>query len=459
MWSPCNKFIAAITQGAIEIRDPVTLNVLSTLKLGPLDTIFKHGTTVQLGFSPDGCFLTHFWLSGFVMWDLQTGIPTSVTFSQEANVESLNFSFTYSMDGKVLVILHTAYFNKNPPALIAYNFPGMPTHPYPVPEGCRLTRIWTHGEFLRFATLKQGGITIWETEFTLTLPPKVVKSLPTPDRVLSGRRIGQWLFLPTLSRLAISLPGKEGFSPDMTLIWDAVDSKFLLNTPLAGEMSFSSDGNFFTSYCCKTQQVYVWKDSPTGYTLHQTIKVSSFNLQHVMPVLSPNGESVVVVHGGIMNLWHTTDPIIDSNPNPAISHSKFIMGFSPDESFVVFAHYLGTTITILDLRSGDPQSEIDAEMEVRALGVTKSTIIVVGRDIVTWNLDMGKSKGNTSDSIQIKPFPTGLTSVVNVAFSPDGSHFVTSTNLGIAIANVTTGYCAYGLHSEVTFFSYYIQDY
>ena len=54
-------------------------------------------------------------------------------------------------------------------------------------------------------------------------------------------------------------------------------------------MSFSPDGRFFA---CGTiaSEIHLWKDSPTGYKLHQKVKTAGHEVCRTL--LSPNGESI-----------------------------------------------------------------------------------------------------------------------------------------------------------------------
>ena len=49
-WSPCGQFVSAPVEGVVEIRDPLTLRVLSTLQSTEIAVKFRYG----LAYSPDG---------------------------------------------------------------------------------------------------------------------------------------------------------------------------------------------------------------------------------------------------------------------------------------------------------------------------------------------------------------------------------------------------------------------
>ena len=126
----------------------------------------------------------------------------------------------YSMDGKILAVVHFDEDFDNT-FIATCNLSTKCTQLHHVTEGRIICPIWTHGEFLQFATVESGYITIWEVEFTLKQPPKVVKSLPIPENISDEYDETDFLFLLTRSRLAIALE-------DTLLIWDAQDFKILL---------------------------------------------------------------------------------------------------------------------------------------------------------------------------------------------------------------------------------------
>ena len=286
------------------------------------------------------------------------------------------------MDGKMLVVVYADYLSRA--TLVAtHEISTQRIHLFQVPEGLFLRPIWTHVEFLRFATAKRGSITIWQAEFTLTHPPEAVESFPAPDEIANANEDTQFLFLPSHSRLAIPLV-------DTLSVWDARDSKLLLTTDgSASSCSFSSDGCFFACAYGAIGEVNLWKESPAGYVLHQSFAAAD---PFTQPCLSPNGESILISTDSKIHLRHTKYPIIPNCPSLEMDLTSFILGFSPDDLSAAFARLWGETVTVLDLQSGDPQLEIETDLGVRGLGVTGSAIVVVGQDEVgTWSLTAGEA--------------------------------------------------------------------
>ena len=84
-------------------------------------------------------------------------------------------------------------------------------------------------------------------------------------------------------------------------------------------------------------------------------------------------------------------------------HDKdFIVGFPPGEVLAAVTQWENEVITILDLKSGIQQLVIDTDMAVYGLGITTSSIVVIGdrkfnnKVVVTWNLPTGDHIPNFS---------------------------------------------------------------
>jgi len=434
VWSSCSRFIAVETFKSTKVLDAVTLERLHT---------FTHLFSMDgwLSLSPDGRSLT--WIDGDngpTTWDLQTGGQISATPLAPDTRSPSYFSSAHSMDGKIVAFAYRD--SRNNTIISTYNLiSGTHVHSHRVSEGQIVAQIWTHGESLRFATVKPGSITIWEVGFTSEHTLAEIESLPAPD----DTSLRDHLFLPTLSRLAFILQ-------KAVLIWDARDSKFLLNFVGSYELrgpSFSSDGRFFA---CGSHfhGVHLWMESPTGYVLHQKL-VSGPAANWITPFLSPDGESIITSRGFETQLWRTTDPINSPSgvpPQPA-EQTGFVLAFSPDRSLIATRRLGENIATIVDLKSGDPRLIVDTGMKICGLGVTADTVVVVGEGkIVTWNLPAGDcvldARANIHDSVWTivfdhpSPPPKRLHSA---SISPDFSHLVITREEGggLDIYDMRTG--------------------
>ena len=354
----------------MEIRDGATLMLLNTLK----PSNYSH----TLKFSPDSRLLTQIGKKNRTLttWDLQTGGSVDTTFPEDVGWD---LSFTYFMDKKMLAVTYTKDLGQDF-FVGTHDLSAARTHLYQVPEGRVIPPIWAHGEFLRFATVEPGSITIWEAEFTLTHPPKLVESFPDPREIPHRTVTSEILFLPSPSRLAIA-------DYPRVSVRDLRGSKPLLNARIsAKQLSFSSDGHLFAYYHTgDTGEVHVWKESPAGYVFHQKLAVVSSS--PVDLCLSPNGKSILISPYSKIHLRHTKDPILPDHGFRKVDTRSFTLAFSPDKLLAAFAREGGDKVTVLDLRSGDSQLTADTHMEVRGLGVTESAVAVVSEySVCTWSL-------------------------------------------------------------------------
>ena len=393
-WSPCSRFIATACSMSCDVV------VLDAMTLEKLHTMYPQDqgiTWVKLIFSPDSHLLTGYSYNSecIVSWDLQTGGLISNINTSDTNTCN---SMTYSGCGTMLGGL----FDRK--TIIVYDIPsGAQISSHSVNESA-VDSIWTHGKNLQFATMKPGYIAIWEVSFTSDHPPAQVSSLPTPDN-FSNKGL---VLLPTLPLLAFFLDKR-------VIVWDAQHQKNLLG-PIDIEdpriMSFSSDGKFFV-YRTGTLEFHLWKKSPDGYLPHKKYRSDHGS---IIPVVSPNGGSIISFGGLLLQLWHTKNPSTSppSIPTPASQHtSDFLLEFSPDGSLVAFTRWLDKTVTVLDLKSGNPHLVINADTVICGIGITESRITVVGDGkIISWELPRGdyapNAQRNIDDSVQTTTFEHSL---------------------------------------------------
>jgi len=443
VWSPCSRYIA------VSSGDPPMIEILDALTLRQLHKFDSQDRHEWLSFSPDSRSLTQFSLSRsrLTTQDLQTGGQINTIPFISHTADSRYLSSTYSVDGKMFAV---AYRDSESTGISTYNLlSGTHTHSHRAPDGHIVAPIWTHGEFLRFVTVKPGSITVWEVGFTSTHTLTKVESLPTPG---NDHHFQPILFLPTLSRLAF-------YRYEEVMIWDARDSKLLLNTSGDRPMSFSSDGQFFA---CGTpdEEIHLWKESPAGYLLHRKIipgitkEVGCDHVHHsIEPFLSPDGESIIASMGYKIHLWRTTDPItsLSSVPTRPTGEDDFILEFSPDGSLVAIARKGEKTATVLDLKSGNPRLVIDTGVGVHSMRVTEDAIVVAGKGwIIAWNLPAGEhvlgARADVDDNVRAMTFshpelfPKRSQSV---AISPDLNYAVITRGLkgseGLDIFDLSTG--------------------
>jgi len=451
IWSPCSTFIAiGGSKSTTEILDGATLKRVKSLTSQPGNTrllTFSAGSRSLTRFSPEP--------GSSVSWDLRTGVPVGVISPElvkrrlhpyeEETIEQFPVSITYSRCETMFGVLFRHPDIAKTANIITYNVLSGASIGHCSVEKLFAKMIWTHGKHIRFATLGSGSITIWEVEFFLEYPATEVKSLPIPNNFDPSRPV---LYLPTHSRLAFV---KDGVS-----VWDAQHSKFLLADKwLKGDqMSFSADGHFFA---CDAhgEELYLWKDSPTGYTFHRKFK---FDAKVLGQTLSPDGQSILAFDGLTVQLWRTTDltPTISAPDLSLHPPADFVLGFSPDVSLAVAARWMHGTATVIDLRSGIPRLTIDAGMGISSVGVGGGTVVAVGHSmIVTWNLPQTdrdlNATANINNSIRATHFNYWPTGTKHVAISSDLSCIAlvrrTSTAQRLEIYDMTTGKYLAGVKS------------
>ena len=398
-WSPCKRYIA------VSRSNPATIEILDAVTLEQLQTFKAQHEDGWLSFSPGSRSLTHFndGHDGLTTWDLQTGGQINTIPSTSHMADSQCFSSTYSINGEMVAI---AYEDQGDTAtgISIYNLPsGTHVYSYHSSVGRIVAPIWTVGECLQFVTVNPGAITIWKITFTSIHTLTEVESLSAPDNIGD---LETALFLPSLSRLAY-------LHQNEVIIWDAQDSKLLLNCSgdnYYPEMSFSPDGCFFA---CETvdQGTNLWKDSPAGYVLHRKL-ISRIGASSGGPLLSPNGESIITSRFRETLLWHTTDPIssLSTISTQPAGLTDFFLEFLPGGSSVVTAQQRGNTVKVLSLKSGDPWLVIDTGVKICGMGVAGNAIVVVSKGrIITWNLPAEDHVPNTRVTID--------DSISNVAFN------------------------------------------
>ena len=396
-WSPCSQFIAATSKNAgepINVLDPMTLDHLTILRT-PLNF-----SAHELFFSPDSNMLTCFSLTPdtLITFDIQTGgLVSTISLEHQSPSETYPFH-TYSKCGTMFASLQS--------------IEGISTvHTYNILSGTHIDsisleldsqNIWADGECLQLAALESEFITIWEIGFTLEHPAANLQSLPVPD---SFHLAESYFLLPTLYRLA--------FIVELTAyIWDAQNSKFLLEfsgDSDVSKISLTSDG----SIACIIDhlEIYLWKESPTGYILHK--KIIANNIPHyavAMPSLSPDGEFLAVEAGSTLQAWHTRELIASTTPAQNLEGKLFILGFSPDGLLAAITQFSHNTVTVLSLKSGTPQLIIDTGLEICGLGIAGDVIVVVGDGkVIAWNVPAGNCARvniNNSSWTTVFDYPT-----------------------------------------------------
>ena len=199
-WSPCGRFIARSVEesAVVEILDATTLGKIKALRASSDSTRF-------LDFSPDGRTLTGFGRRlELTSWDLQTGGAICTIPPEINNIYPRCFSSAHSEDGRIVAVAYkTLSVVHVITAISTYDLISKRRIYSYYPEECStVPSIWTHGDRLRFAIIRPESITIREVDFTSMDTLTEVETLPLSEGI---SRAEEFLFLPTLSRLAAVL--------------------------------------------------------------------------------------------------------------------------------------------------------------------------------------------------------------------------------------------------------------
>ena len=424
----------------MDVLDSVTLQRLQTFE--PQQGICTHSGLI---FSPDSRILT---FSGYrdqelcvESWDLQTGGVASIVKWQEPwEIMSGHPSITYSANGQMVAVCFD--YNGTVKIFVCDVASGVHMHSHTLNGDTPLSNnICTYGESLRFAAVgrRTRTITIWEVGFTSGATPTEIETLPAPDGY--DNRYGSFLLLPAPCRLAIAFEGG-------VLVHDVRNSKHLLrymgmNANLDIGMSFSSDGRFFM--CSSESRIHLWKESSTGYILHETLATSIGDLS---PLLSPNGGSIVAFDDRMIWLWRTkkfTAPPSSTLTRAPQCTEDFVLDFSPDGMLAMVAMQGDNMVAFLNLKSGVPQLIIDAGMEVFGLGVIENTVVVIGfKEAITWNLPAGDhvpgARMGLEECSRIVEFNRWYPSMTGASISPDSRHIAhIGGETSLSICNASTG--------------------
>ena len=352
-------------------------------------------------------------------WDLQTGaLASSVELPLRDQVGSPegDYYITYSTNGKMIGILH----RDSVTATISIVDVVSGVHTHDIYPGTPWTYgIWAHRESLRFATTKGTTIAIWEVGFTQGATRMEIESLSVSDDTDQAGAFDQRTTQHDRRTQFIPIPGQLAFTraslapADEFLLWGARNSTpplYQMSASWYPTMTFSSDGRIL-AYSTTDLEVHLWKKSPTGYALVGKLQSDT---RCSIPLLSPNGESIIRFRDCTIQLWHTK---AFTTLSSSLAHvprfaEGFVLEFVPDGQLAVVARQEEKTVTVLDLKSGLPQLTIDTSMKVYGLRVAGNTVVVIGDGvIITWDLPEANSfphaRVGVENSIQTTSFGGG----------------------------------------------------
>ena len=359
-WSPCGRFFAAHTGKVVEIRDQLTLELITTLQ--PTETIPR--LTGPLTYSPDGRSISCASDTAIIIWDIQTG-----GVAKEIKCYTEGTSLVWSSDGRTLCAV-------GPKDRVTFT-----VHTYDVSSGTTLSsgilqsgdnpHLWTHDESFRImATVRghrdhNGTIDIFEVGSTLT---KIQSSI-FPLKKYSKFTVQS--FSPTTHRISIS-------DDDRFYIWDIQNSEYLLHAKAkANSHSFSPDGSLFAA--SHADGVCVWT-----YASGHFILLRKFRCQGPFDSLrfSPTLSSIVGYSRDILRVWHLRE--LATAPR---DRGRSFVGLSRSGTRVAIARGQENTITIADILAKTPPQFIDVGARIEGLVITGNVLLVwSSQEVTAWLL-------------------------------------------------------------------------
>ena len=385
-WSPCSKLIATSHKMSSEI---VVLDAATFEQCHALYPPERSPEWNNITFSPGSHLLTGYsqiW-GCIITWDLQTGgLLSNIGTKKYGRCNSMSYSDCGTMIGGLFGTGTIVIYDiSSGTCICSHSIQQEVFH-----------HIWTCGKYLQFATVEPEVMIIWQVGFTSSSEPSKISSLSIPDNFSSDGLV----LHPTLFQLAF-------IHDRRVLVWDAQNHKALLKSkdkmfPKSDAMFFSLDGCFFGIASQFERECYLWKRSPSGYLLHKKL-VS--NTKGARPLISPDGESVLLVDGQLLQLWPTAGSPGSLPAEASTTSGFFLIEFLPDESLVAFAKLFSYTVTILDITSGNPWLILEADTRIVGLRMTRDKVFVVGgKHILTWNLPRRDSifyaSRNINNSVQ-----------------------------------------------------------
>ncbi|KAF9644139.1 hypothetical protein BDM02DRAFT_3190869 [Thelephora ganbajun] len=355
-WSPCGQFITAQSREAVEIRDPLGLELLSTLKLTK-PTIY--GSESLLCYSTDGRSIASLSGTSVVIWDIQTGgVAKEIDHGG-----TVNASLVWSLDGSIIGIMGREIWRINAYVVHTYDVASGARHSPGKIESTDKLHLWAYGTSFRIMATEWDGqactINIFEVGSTLTK----VESF----HIRSWEHLEIKSFSQTTHRISCS-------SLDHLVIVDIRDTRYLLEEDgHFGSHCFSSDGSLFVASW--RSNVQVWKCTSDRYARWREFPIPDSNPISGFLQFSPTSSSLLGHFKGTLRLWRLGGPPIDAHPGDRSQ----LTNLSRCGSYMVAGHEGDSTVIITNLLSQTPLCIIDTGVETAALALTGSILLKLER--------------------------------------------------------------------------------
>jgi hypothetical protein len=379
-WSPCGRFIAIHGQrfgGIVEIRDGLTLQLLSTLTSPSTHLI--GGPT----YSPDGRSLASLSVTSLIIWDTQTGGVTKEIKHSVATDASL----VWSLDGGVIgTIFHNKYSEIW--TVCTCNIASGLTPSSTTLQSTDNPHIWAHGISFQVMTTGRDGwvptINIFEVGSVLTKIESFQINLQVPT---GGNRPSWWKpfskiksFSPTTYRVSVHMEGSFA-------ILDIQSSEYLLEQE--GQLSsdcFSPDGTLFAAFWGNSDNIQIWKYTSGHYTTWKELWLWTPLIQYTFLLhFSPASSSILgsSADAKTLRVFHLDGPPTSTPPQDLM--------LSPIPhcctTYIVTGNKGNSTVTITSLLSQTLPYVINTDMEIEILALTGNILLVAdSTTIAAWQL-------------------------------------------------------------------------
>ena len=434
IWSPCGRFIAARTEDIVEIRNPLTFQLLAVLQSPTKSSLLKG----PLAYSPDGRSLSCGRYGSFIIWDIQTG---GTVRSINCNGDQLRL--VWSLDGKTIAAAH-------------YNT-GDDWHveTYDVASGAQLFaesfkkecifNLWAYEKSFRFLSMSY-------------LPGADELSISGigPTRI----KIEQLAVTNLLPTVAIFFPSTYRIALlnfDTLRILDARNSQSLLQeNSIESFSSFSSDASLVA--VPHRNGFRVWKYTLGSYVLLGEYLLPYLDLSFSFSLtihlqFSPTSTSILSQYENILQVWDLRGP--PTTPKTCRQHAAI----SPSGRYISIVRGSQSTVTIINLHSHTPHQLIDTDGEIKGLTITGNVLLVAfSETVVGWLLtEEGRVQGlvdgrraGHSDSIWTITLP--LRNLQSLHFTVSGQVGVIGAYRAFPFTyNIGTGGVSYRIHETQDF--------
>jgi len=376
-WSPCGQFIAVVIGEVVEVRDPPSLELLSTLE--PTTSTFA--LKGQPAYSPDGHSLAFPSRNGIIIWDIQTGGMTKEIECDYTGVSGV--SLVWSLDGDTICSIATI-LDPYPPRVGSHtprvhDVASGTTSSSAALQSEGTPHLWAHNKSFRIMTRTRKR----DSEGQVVQILEIGSVLTRIDSFNIHSWVNDWdhygTFSPTTYRISISIHGHL-FVLDIRNSTDRLleqEGDFPVHC-------FSSDGSFFAA--STDSDVHIWKYTSNHYTPWREFQtwqtgteVRSFPLQ-----FSPTSSSISRCFDGTLQVWRFDAPPIVSHPDSCglpfgtLSHCG---------TYMAAGRIGNSTVAITNPPSRTPFQFVDTDMEIESLALTGNILVVQGSDMIAaWRL-------------------------------------------------------------------------